>query len=339
MSIVDVAPPVAMPYADRESLVALTYRMQTMHRAPRTLVLLPQYWGEFSAGGWDGEVVVRKYPLDRPDEFGAASLFVYGSARSRMFLLFIIPFLINGVVTTISRSGFLAMGVGGLVFNLFTPRRFSGRVRLFSVLALLLFVMLTNPIYWERIQSIKYKGEDVEGIDTGAGRLDIMHAQWRMFRDHPWGCGHFCTEILSPSFLPPENVNVETGRGASHNTFLGLTVDQGAPGAVAYVALLLWVIIALRRLAIQCRESSGFLATLLPAVAAFFAAMTVADMFVPYVRYEIRFWFVGVLLVMLILTARERAEWSPAAMAVAEVAVSERSNSMRDMTWPNPSNR
>ncbi len=73
MSIVDVAPPAAMPYADRESLVALTYRMPTMHRAPRTLVLLPHYWGEFSAGGWDGEVVVRKYPLDRPDEFAAAS--------------------------------------------------------------------------------------------------------------------------------------------------------------------------------------------------------------------------------------------------------------------------
>lgn len=73
MRVVESEPLTAMPYESRESLVALMYRLQTRHRAPRTLVLLPSYWGEFAVVGWDGEVVVRKYPPADADEFAAGS--------------------------------------------------------------------------------------------------------------------------------------------------------------------------------------------------------------------------------------------------------------------------
>jgi O-antigen ligase len=235
--------------------------------------------------------------------FVAASLFLAGRPRIKALLIGVIPFVVNGIVTTISRSGFLAMGIGGIVYNLFTPKRFSRRVRLLSVLAVVLFAMLTNPIYWMRIQSIKHTGAQVEGMDTGSGRLDIMAAQLRMFRDNPLGCGHFCTEILSPYYLPSEELNQESGSRASHNTFLGLLVDQGFIGGAAYLLMLAWVAGAIRRLARRYWGTQDFQATLLPAIAAAFAAMTIGDMFVPYVRYEVRFWFIAVLMAMLNLSA------------------------------------
>ena len=69
----DLEPSAAMPYEGRDSLVALMYRMTTTHRASRTLVLVPQYWGEFPVVGWDGEVLVRRYPLAEDADLRAGS--------------------------------------------------------------------------------------------------------------------------------------------------------------------------------------------------------------------------------------------------------------------------
>ena len=102
--------------------------------------------------------------------FVAASLFLYETWRYRAVLFACMPFIVNAVIASISRSAFLAAGLGGLVFNLFTPKRFRLGVRVLSVLALVLFMMLTNPIYWQRIISIKYAGEQVEEELSRRGR-------------------------------------------------------------------------------------------------------------------------------------------------------------------------
>lgn len=236
------------------------------------------------------------------------SLFLVSAWRQRVLLVGLLAIIINGVVTTISRSGFLSLLAGGIVYNLFTPPRYAKRVRVLSILGLVLFALLTNPVYWARIQSLKYKGQEVEGVDTGAGRIDIMKAQLEMFRDRPLGCGHFCTEILSPQYLDASRLNVGTGRRASHNTFLSMLVDQGFVGAACYVLMLLWVFLALRALMRQHRNKLSFQATVLPAIAASVGALTVADMFVPYVRYEVRFWFIALIMVLLNFAKRERDE-------------------------------
>lgn len=59
--------------------------------------------------------------------FFAGSLFLAGGVKSKVVLVGLAAFIVNGVVTTISRSAFLAMAVGGIVFNMFTPRDMQGR--------------------------------------------------------------------------------------------------------------------------------------------------------------------------------------------------------------------
>jgi hypothetical protein len=233
----------------------------------------------------------------------AGALFLAGNSRARAGLLMLIPIMVNGLVTTISRSGFLAAAVGGIVFNLFTPPRFRLAVRALSVLGLILFGMLTNDTYWERIGTIKHKGEDVEGVDTGGGRLEIISAQITMAKSHPLGCGHMCTTVLSPSFI--EERFLVGGFRASHNTFMTMLVDHGIVGAAFYLLMLAWIFRSLREVGRRLRADDGFLATALPAIAGVLAAITIGDLFVQYPKFEARFWFVSLLIVVLHLSGRK----------------------------------
>jgi len=236
----------------------------------------------------------------------AGSLFLAGKLRTRSALLLMIPIMVNGLVTTISRSGFLAAGVGGLFYNFFTPARYRRVVGVLSVLALLLFGMLTNDSYWDRISTIKYKGEDVEGVDTGGGRLEILQAQWRMFEGRPLGCGHMCTTVLSPSYI--EERFLSGGARASHNTFMTMLVDHGVVGAAIYILMLIWVFRSVRTMRKRLRGQEGFLATALPAVGGALVAIVVGDLFVQYPKFEARFWFIALLIVLMHMTERRAAQ-------------------------------
>jgi hypothetical protein len=232
----------------------------------------------------------------------AGSLLLAGKMRERMGLLACIPFLLNAMVATVSRSGFLAAGIGGVLFNLFTPKRWRGWVRVLSVLALVLFMLLTNPEYWMRIGSLKHAGEDISGVDTGSGRLVIIDAQWQMFQRYPLGCGHRCTAVLSTDYLDDSQLTGEATRGrSSHNTFMTLLVEQGVPGALIYLAMLVWLLVSVRKLSKRYRGAAGDLPLLFPAVVGVLGAITLGDMFVDYLKSEVRIWFIGVLMVLLTL--------------------------------------
>jgi O-antigen ligase len=173
-------------------------------------------------------------------------------------------------------------------------------VRIFSFMALILFLMLVNPMYWERIGSLTKRGAEVEGVDTGSSRLVLAEAQWRMFETHPLGCGHRCTAVLSPSYLDDEYL---TGEGAdrarsSHSTVMTMLVEHGLPGAFFYAAMLVWILVKVSALKKSFRHSDGFLQRLFPGVVASIAAILVGDLFVDYIRFEARFWFLGLLVVM-----------------------------------------
>jgi O-antigen ligase len=239
----------------------------------------------------------------------AASLFLAGSNKTKLAVIAIMPVLVNAVVATISRSGFLAFGTAGLVFNLFAPKRYSKWVRILSVIGLVLFLMLTNPVYWARIKSLEYKGEQVEGVDTGAKRLVLAQAQLQMFHAHPFGCGSRCTDALSPDYLDEKQLSGTAGQKmrSSHNTFMTMLVDHGIPGAAAYLLMVAWILRSLARLRRECRDRDDFLVQLLPAVAGSLIAITVGDLFVQYPKLEVRFWLLTVLMSLLSMVSARRA--------------------------------
>jgi O-antigen ligase len=251
--------------------------------------------------------------------FAGSSLFLAGSLRERIVLFLIMPFLMNGLVTTISRSGFLALAVGGLIFNYFTPKKFRKPVRVLSVLAVVLFAVVAGPAYWERMQSLKHAGENIEGMDTGGGRLEIIQAQFRMFKDHPLGCGAMCTAVLSPNYMEASLLTTfgTSQVRASHNTYMSMLVEQGIVGATLFIAMLVWIFRRILALAKTLKTAEGFLPTVLPALAALLAAIAVGDMFVSYTKFEPRIWFIAVLMAFTGLAQRLVSKAAPATGAPA----------------------
>lgn len=245
----------------------------------------------------------------------AGTLFLSGSMRVKAVLFAMIPVIVNALVTTVSRGGFLAAGIAGVVYNLFTPKKYRGRVRLLSVLGVVLFALLTTDSYWNRMDTIALAGADIKGVDTGGGRLEIIQAQWRMAKGRPFGCGHMCTTYLSPLYIEQRFLSRGVDR-ASHNTFMTMVVDHGVVGIAIYLAMLWWIwrngVLALRRL----KGEDGFLATVAPGVVAVLAAICVADMFAQYPKFEARLWFICVMMVVVHL-ARDRTALAvqPAAAA------------------------
>jgi O-antigen ligase len=226
----------------------------------------------------------------------AASLFLEGSWRVKAALFVPIGLIVDGIIMTGSRSGFLAIMAAGVAFFMCTPARFKRRVAILSLLAAIGFIALTTASYWDRMHTIQYAGSQIEGVDTGGARMALFEAQWRMFTHHPFGCGHQCTELLSPEFLPPEDLALGLGKRASHNTFMSMLVDHGIPGVALYLALLAWTAAKLKSIGRQIRDSSDFAATAFPAFVAVMVAITVADLFAQLPRLEVRVWFVSLII-------------------------------------------
>jgi O-antigen ligase len=249
-----------------------------------------------------------------------AALFLAGDKKARIALIALMPIIVNGLITTISRSGFLAAFVGGLVFNFFAAQQTRKLVRVLSILGVVLFLGLANDVYWKRIESLKQAGEQVEGVDTGTSRLVIMNAQFEMFKAHPMGCGHRCTATLSSQYMEDQYLTGPPGRRSrsSHNTFLSLLVEQGLPGAIMYVIFALWAVKKVFSVARICKRAGGELATFFPAVAAGLLITFIGDLFVDYLKLEVRIWFIALLLILERMARTQEAAAKAAAPNSAE---------------------
>jgi O-antigen ligase len=313
-------------YVKYAVLIALIY---VCVDTPENLKLV--LWSHVAGCAYLGWIVLSQYTGGRFEGFGgpdideansgamqivtgivsAGALFLTGTWKARAVVIAVAPMIVNALVATVSRSGFLAAAVAGIAFNVFTAPKYRRFVKVASVLAIVLFVALTNPHYWERMASIKVAGEDIEGVDTGAGRKELLIAQWDMFKKHPLGCGHRCTATLSTNYLDD---SLLTGIGenrarSSHNTFMSLLVEQGLPGAALYILLAMWVFKSTLELRRRLRVDSGILSQSCAAVAAALAAIFVGDLFVDYLKLEVRTWLLALLMALIKLSHQPDGPW------------------------------
>jgi len=238
--------------------------------------------------------------------FAAAGLFVAGKFWERVAIILLVPFVVNGLITTVSRSSFLAFFVGGIVFALFSPRKYRTHVIVLGVIGLIGFAALSHDQYWDRMSSIKHAGQQVQGVDTGSRRLVVWKAQTRMFSDHPLGCGHRCTATLSPYYLDDEYLTgpPENRARSSHNTYLTLLVEQGVVGGVFALLLVLWLMRTSLKLKKRVPNHETVLLCVYPSALAILSAILVADVFVDHLKMEVRMWYIAVLLVVMNLAKR-----------------------------------
>lgn len=236
----------------------------------------------------------------------AAALLIKGPLWQRAFAFVSLAVIMNGVVQTGSRGAFLALATSGVVMFIMSPPRFRLTWVVLGILGVMVLFKMAPPNYWARISTISETAKGEAPVDqSSATRLALFKAQWQMFMAYPMGSGHRGTAYLSPRYLSENELSAAHSGLASdrarssHNTFMTALAEQGIPGALLYLGLLVWVWRTCRRTQTRFREfeweDSGLY---LMAVAASLAVVIIAGIFVDYFKAEVFIWCVALLAVL-----------------------------------------
>ena len=214
----------------------------------------------------------------------------------RYLALFTVPFLLNVVILTASRSALIGLIAAGVVGVVSTPKRHRRAVMVCAALGAVLFLRLAgSEVFWQRAATIG-QTDTAEMDDSAAARVIVAQANWRMFLDYPMGAGFRGNAALSPRYMPA-GVLTEGARGA-HNTFLAALVDTGVPGTTLLVMMLAWGAVALARVTIEDQATGPPVAFYKPAVAACLAAYCICGQFLNLLTAEVWVWILALVPVL-----------------------------------------
>jgi len=172
-------------------------------------------------------------------------LAIFGTRKERLMSWLAIPFVLDSIVVTYQRAGFVALAAeaGFLVFLL--PRRITLRLLPGGVAILCLFLFrLTPENYWNWMNTI-----EVPEQEASAGtRLIIYKAATRMFLDHPLGVGYRNFPGMSPRYLAARYLDPKYGTRAAHNDYFAILCETGIFGFAAWMFAFLGAAWLLRRI-------------------------------------------------------------------------------------------
>jgi O-antigen ligase len=151
---------------------------------------------------------------------------------------------------------------------------------------------------------------------SAASRWVIADANIRMARDYPLGAGYRGNETLSAYYIPPEFLTAETSTRSAHNTFLAILVDQGIPGAILFVLLIIWGGIRLTALLFMDRHGlPSELGGLRAMIGSSLAALLVSGQFVNALRLEVAIWLIAMLAALDVLCRQWREKHASSTQA------------------------
>jgi len=230
----------------------------------------------------------------------AAAIVLTQTGWRRIACVLGVPLILNGLVLTGSRGAFLGLFAGCVIVYMLRPPR---RQLVFMVAALLgvaLMVRVVDDKFVDRMFSLRSAVDDTAEMDSSAeNRVVLIKAQLEMFGEYPFGSGHRGTVVLSPQYLDEVWLS---GRGdqpaarSSHNTFMTVLTEQGIPGILLLIWLVLWYLGSLIQLRFL-QKRGGDVALLTPAVAcgAGLAVVFIAGNFTDYLLAEVQIWFLAML--------------------------------------------
>ena len=246
----------------------------------------------------------------------AAAILVRGTILQRAIAIAALPLIINGIIQTESRGAFLALIVGGIGMFILSPPRIRWFWIACGVLGVAVLVRIAPETFWERMSTISTSTEAEVPLEQGLEtREALLRAQWKMFLHYPMGSGHRGTAFLSVRYLEERmlsNSTREAQQGtrarSSHNTLMTALAEQGIPGIVLFVWLLVWMartsLTARSQLILAGRFQLGLQ---LMAIGGSLAVVLVAGLFADYFKAETFIWSIGMLTVIATLAAQGKS--------------------------------
>lgn len=226
----------------------------------------------------------------------------------RWLAILAMPFLLNGIVQSQSRGAMLALVCAGLVLFYLKPTQYRKHFYFFGILGLILFGMVAQATFWDRMRTLEAVDDNAQIDSSAESRVVLAQAQWRMALDYPLGAGHRGTAVLSPRYLDEkwltrshDDPQAAAAR-SSHNSFMSALVEQGFPGALIYLGLVVWTvrsIFALKRFRdTPKRDPASVVVLYAPAAAASLVVVIVAGLFTDYLKTEVQIWMFALLAVL-----------------------------------------
>ena len=160
-----------------------------------------------------------------------------GGALLKVLYTYASLMILGGVGVTMSRGGWMAVGVGLVsLLGWLAWRRWELRIPVAITAAVL---VLGGCNFLERSEKARARIENLNrdgNIDSGQGRGVIWGPAWTMWKDHVWlGVGPGQFDVRFPQYRGPRN---QTSPAWVHNDYLNLLVDYGVSGA-GLIALVL----------------------------------------------------------------------------------------------------
>ncbi|HJY37004.1 MAG TPA: O-antigen ligase family protein, partial [Steroidobacteraceae bacterium] len=216
------------------------------------------------------------------------------------------PFILNAIIQTQSRGSMLGLVTAALIVVYLRPKGYRVQFYAFAVIGLVLFGYLAQDVFWKRMETLRVAVDDSAQMDSSAeSRVVLAKAQLRMAKDYPFGTGHRGTAVLSPRYLDAKWLSPTAGRDphaqaarSSHSTMMSALVEQGIPGAIIFLGLLIWLLRMIRKLkrATEAKPPPDGRTLLYgSAAAANLMLVFVAGMFTDYIKAEVQIWMLAVL--------------------------------------------
>ncbi|HEX4824869.1 MAG TPA: O-antigen ligase family protein [Candidatus Polarisedimenticolaceae bacterium] len=205
------------------------------------------------AGGWIADENDLALGLNAALGVGMYLAMEAQSAGRRFLILASMAVMVTGVVSTISRGGFVGLATMGAYLVVFSPKR---GVALAAVAGFaIVLVLFAGPTFWHEVDSIKTA--DQVG-DTGEERLYYWGLGWKMFLDNPVigvGTRNFPIQVyMYEDKRRAQNGDHAWGR-AAHSFPITLLAEHGLVGTSLVLLMLGWVVKAHRRLLRAWKEA------------------------------------------------------------------------------------
>jgi len=169
--------------------------------------------------------------------------------------------MLMALFLTESRGVLLSLIATGGIASFFIPVGTKKKFSTFAILALLASSMLMGPQILARFQGVEDNANGEMSDRSAQSRVEILRAQFEMFKDSPWvGHGHRGTLLLSPFYISEEYLTKSKGLTvrASHNVAAAFFVDHGIIGASLYFMAILsacWRIWSVRGKVVHLNET------------------------------------------------------------------------------------
>ena len=223
----------------------------------------------------------------------AAAVLIMNPGRwwVRLLCLLAMPFMLNVVIQSESRSAVLAFLAGGVALWFMKPRAYRRLFYVGAAVGVVVVMFLGHQAFWERMSTIETAVQRTEEADTSTvSRVALAKLQLRIAAENPFGIGHKGIVVIAPKYLPPEFL-AQQGSRSSHNTYLTVLSEQGVPGAVLFAVLLLWALRSIWRMReLRSRAEMTRFSGHVAAVAAMLTVAAVGGLAVDYLKAEVQVW-------------------------------------------------